>query len=162
MRVPVLCPAQILVPPARVRPALAFHAGPVDPRGRFYELNITYGAPSSGMGNPQTRTPRRFFHFGLAGGRFTNDQVAFDYRLGDSEERSARRIGAAVLSGIRGNLWMGRRWPAGGIWGGHLIFVWHRGRYRYLATLHTWLPLTQPRQVLARLIGSLTLAEHLG
>ena len=157
-----LCPSKILKPPATVTPGLAFQAGPVDPAGRFYELNVTYGVPSSGIGTPQTHTPRLFFHFGLAGGRFTHGQVAFDYRLGDSGKRSARRIGPAVLSGIRGTLWMGRRWPAGGIWGGHLIFVWHRGRYRYLATLHTWLPLTQPREALARLVGSLKLAQHLG
>jgi hypothetical protein len=161
MSVPVLCPATILVPRGSVHPRLTFYGGPVDRHGRFYELNVLYGSPSSGVTKPQTHTPRLFFHFGLAGGRFTNGQVAFNYRLGDSGKRSARRIGRAVLAGIRGTLWMGRPWPAGGIWGGHLMFIWHHGRYRYLATLHTWLSLTQPREVLARMIGSLTLAEHL-
>jgi hypothetical protein len=161
MKVPVLCPGTILVPRGTVSPGLAFYAGPIDRRGRFYELNATHGSPSSGVAKPQTHTPRLFFHFGLAGGQFTNGQVAFNYRLGDTGERSARRIGPAVLAGIRGTLWMGRRWPAGGIWGGHLMFIWHRGRDRYVATLHTWRPLTQPRHVLARIIRSLTLARHL-
>ena len=67
-------------------------------------------------------TPRRFFHFGLAGGQFTNRQAASTTASETPRKRSAHRIGPAVLSGIRGTLWMGRRWPAGGIWGGHLIF----------------------------------------
>jgi hypothetical protein len=131
-------------------------------RRHYYELDVEYGSPSSGVGKPQTHTPRRFFHFGLAGGRFTDGEVAFDYPLGNSGERSARRIGPATLGGIHGTLWMGRLWPAGGIWGGHLMFIWHRGPYRYLATLHTWRPLSQPRRVLGRIVASLTVAQRLG
>ena len=137
--VPVLCPRTILVPPATVISRIAYDGAALAPLAgrRYYELEMTYGSPSSGVRRPQTHTPRRFFHFGLAGGRFTNGEVAFDYPLGNSGERSARRIGSTVLGGIHGTLWIGRLWPAGGIWGGHLIFIWHRGPYRYLATLHT-------------------------
>lgn len=162
--VPVLCPGTILVPPATLIPRIAVDGAALAPRlrRRYYELDMSYGSPSSGVRKPQTHTPRRFFHFGLAGGRFTNGEVAFDYLLGNSGERSARRIGRAVLGGIHGTLWMGRLWPAGGIWGGHLMFIWHRGPYRYLATLHTWRPLSQPRRVLGRIVASLTIAERPG
>jgi hypothetical protein len=160
---PVLCPRTILVPPATVILGIECDGAALPRGGRhYYELEMTYGSPSSGVRKPQTHTPRRFFHFGLAGGRFTNGEVAFDYRLGNSGERSARRIGPAALGGVHGNLWMGRLWPAGGIWGGHLMFIWHRGPYRYLATLHTWRPLSQPRRVLARIVASLRITERFG
>jgi hypothetical protein len=157
--VPVLCPATILVPRAHVSPPLTFLPGPTGPT--FYEFNAIYGSPSSGVTKPQTHTPKQFFHFGFAGGKFRNGQVAFDYPLGNTDTTSARRLGPANLAGIHGTLWIGRPWPLGGIWGGHLMFIWHHGPYRYLATLHTWLPRNQPRRVLARILQSLKPAQNL-
>jgi hypothetical protein len=93
-----------------------------------YEVEFTYGGPSNEVGpasNPhpaQTHTPALFFHFVVGGGVFALNQVAIAQRY-PGVGMTARRLETITLAGRRGTLWLGRPWPVGGIFGGHLTFV---------------------------------------
>jgi hypothetical protein len=168
----VLCPARTFVPPTSVRPRLAIR--PLDmglgSTGRrvphVYEVEFNYGGPSNEVGpasNPhpaQTHTPALFFHFVVGGGVFAVNQVAIaQYRPGVG--LTARRLGTITLAGRRGTLWLGRPWPVGGIFGGHLTFVWRSNGARYFASLHTWVPRQQTLRTLSTLVSSLEPANAL-
>ncbi len=163
----VLCPARIFVPPVAEHPPWNVRAhrnawgGGGSRRGpHLYELEFTYGGPSDEVGPPshphpaQTHTPRRFLHLVLGGGRFRLAQVAIAQRY-PGGVMTARMLGWTRLGGRAGELWLGRPWPVGGVFGGHLTFVWRQRGVHYFASLHAWVPRRQTRAALGRIVASL-------
>ena len=96
----------------------------------------------------------------VGGGAFAVNQVAIAQRY-PGAGLTARRLGTITLAGRRGTLWLERPWPVGGIFGGHLTFVWRSNGARYFASLHTWVPRQQTLKTLSRLVSALEPANAL-
>jgi hypothetical protein len=157
----VLCPGQMFVPPAGIRPPLHAFPSPQDltGRGAFYEIDYSYGSPSNEVGPPsnphpaQRHTPIRFLHLVIGGGTFHLDRIAIHQVNGGFP--TSRPLGRRTIAGHRGTLWLGAAYPLGGYLGGHLTFVWEDLGQRYFASIHTWTPRSQAVTALTEIVASL-------
>ncbi len=68
-----------------------------------------------------------------------------------------RLVGTRTIAGYHGRLYFGLPYSqGGGQYGSHYTFVWHEGRLRYAASLHSWTPHTATLSVLAAIMEHLT------
>ena len=117
------------------------------PRTRASWYGLSFNAPLR---------PPRFFHLELLGGYWEGDRPAWSMRAWLGSGSTKRRIGRVRLGGNDGVLYDHPSYSeGGGVFGGHLTFIWRKREITYVASLHTWKPRHEARRALATIVMAL-------
>jgi hypothetical protein len=76
-------------------------------------------------------------------------------RVGATQRGRAVLLGSVRWGGRSGKLVLDRPYPAGGMTGNHLVFLWRSGDVRYAVTLHEWEPLPEAVATLRAIVRSI-------
>ena len=162
--VPALCPTLLPRPTTPATNPIGVYTFPDchtlrhPPSCPLYNFAVLYGAPDEATGHGRRNTPASFLHFEMLGGQYVGDAVSL---RGLADTRPLQRfLGNRTMAGHHGHLYFGLPYTrGGGEYGSHYTFIWTHGRWRYAASLHSWIPHARTLRVLAAIITHLAIVR---